>query len=85
MFVLLCLALGVGTASAQSQASTGQIAGTVTDTTGAAVPNAAVTVTNNETGFTRTANASASASRSQVRRGERQLETTAVFRFRIQT
>ena len=58
MFVLLCLALGVGTASAQSQASTGQITGTVTDPNGAAVANASVTVTNNETGFTRTATAS---------------------------
>src|SRR5919202_6126950 len=58
MFVLLCLALGVGTAPAQSQASTGQITGTVTDPNGAAVANASVTVTNNETGFTRTATAS---------------------------
>jgi hypothetical protein len=58
MLLLLCLALGVGTAAAQSQASTGQITGTVSDPNGAAVSGASVTVTNNETGFTRTATSS---------------------------
>lgn len=53
--VLLCLALGVGTASAQSESSSGQITGAITDSAGAAVPNATVTVTNKETGLTRTA------------------------------
>lgn len=58
MLMLLCFALGVGTASAQSESSAGQIAGAITDSTGAAVPNATVTVTNKETGLTRTATTS---------------------------
>ena len=41
-------------AFAQSQALNGQIEGTISDQTGAAVPNAAITVTNIETGATRT-------------------------------
>lgn len=56
--MLLCLALGAATASAQSQASSGQISGSVTDATGASVPNASVTVTNKETGLTRTVQSS---------------------------
>ena len=58
MLMLFCFALGAGTASAQSEASSGQIAGAITDSTGAAVPNATVTVTNKETGLTRTATTS---------------------------
>ena len=58
MLMLLCCALGVSTASAQSESSAGQIAGAITDSTGAAVPNATVTVTNKETGLTRTATTS---------------------------
>src|SRR5215208_2702488 len=53
-----CLAFGASHAAAQSQASSGQIAGDVTDPNGAAVPNASVTVTNKETGLTRTATTS---------------------------
>jgi hypothetical protein len=56
--VALCLALGAVQALAQSQANTGQISGSVTDTNQAAVPNATVTVTNKETGLTRTATTS---------------------------
>jgi hypothetical protein len=58
MLMLFCFALGAGTVSAQSEASSGQIVGTITDSTGAAVPNATVTVTNRDTGLTRTATSS---------------------------
>ncbi|MDQ1522586.1 MAG: hypothetical protein QOE47_510, partial [Pyrinomonadaceae bacterium] len=58
MLMVFCFALGVGTATAQSEASTGQIAGVITDSTGAAVPNATVTVVNKDTGLTRTATTS---------------------------
>jgi hypothetical protein len=43
---------------AQSQASTGQISGLITDTNGAAVPNATVKATNKDTALLRTATAS---------------------------
>ncbi|HEY1403457.1 MAG TPA: carboxypeptidase regulatory-like domain-containing protein, partial [Pyrinomonadaceae bacterium] len=56
--MIFCFALGAGTASAQSESSAGQIAGAITDSTGAAVANATVTVVNKETGLTRTASAS---------------------------
>ena len=49
------LLLGVFQVSAQSQASTGQITGTVTDSTGAVVPNATVKVVNKGTGAEKTA------------------------------
>ena len=50
LVVALCL-LPVGLAA---QAVTGTILGTVTDTSGAAVPGATVTLTNQGTGLTRT-------------------------------
>ncbi|HEX8146288.1 MAG TPA: carboxypeptidase regulatory-like domain-containing protein [Pyrinomonadaceae bacterium] len=56
--LIFCLGFGVSRAAAQSQASSGQIAGDVTDPNGAAVANASVTVTNKETGLTRTATTS---------------------------
>ncbi len=49
-----CFLFGTATAIAQSQASTGQIVGTVKDPQGAAVPNATVTVNNIATGLTQT-------------------------------
>jgi outer membrane receptor protein involved in Fe transport len=53
-FALLLLALAPG-AAAQSQGGTGQIVGTVTDSTGAAVPGAKVTATSKSTGLVREA------------------------------
>src|SRR5579862_97874 len=50
----LCACLCVPSLTAQS-AGTSALAGTVTDPTGAAIPNATVTITNNGTGQTRTA------------------------------
>ena len=50
----LLLATSMPSASAQSQALNGQIEGTVLDPNNSAVPNALITVTNIETGATRT-------------------------------
>src|SRR5688572_33289661 len=50
--ILLFLALSV-VGFAQSQAGSGQIGGLVTDSNGAAVPNASVKVTNKDTGLER--------------------------------
>ncbi len=49
-----CFVCGAGNAMAQSQASTGQIVGTVKDPQGAAVSGATVTVSNAATGLTQT-------------------------------
>lgn len=49
-----CFAFGVASALAQSQASTGQIIGTVKDPQGGSVPNATVSVSNTATGLTQT-------------------------------
>lgn len=56
MFLMLSTsaAVGVRQVNAQSQAINGQIEGVVTDSAGAAVPNAAITVRNIETGAERT-------------------------------
>jgi hypothetical protein len=51
--VLACLWLLPVASAAQGTAVTGQIDGTVTDSTGGALPGATVTVTNTETGFKR--------------------------------
>jgi hypothetical protein len=59
LFSLTLLALAMcAVGFAQSQAGSGQIAGQVADTNGAAVPNATVKVTNKGTGLERTATAS---------------------------
>src|SRR5829696_976036 len=58
-FVLaLVMGLGSTAAFAQSQATTGQIAGAVTDSQGAALPNATVKATNTQTGLERSVNTS---------------------------
>jgi hypothetical protein len=54
----LCLIGGAGQMFAQSQASTGQISGTVRDSAGAAVPSATVRVTNTRTGLQQSATTS---------------------------
>ncbi|HEX6624000.1 MAG TPA: carboxypeptidase regulatory-like domain-containing protein [Pyrinomonadaceae bacterium] len=55
---MCCFAVGTQRVAAQSEASTGQIAGSVKDPNDAAVPNASVTVTNTQTGLQRTATTS---------------------------
>jgi len=56
--VIFCLLFGIGQTFAQSGGTTGQITGVVSDTTGAVVPNATVTITNQGTNQTQTANTS---------------------------
>jgi len=51
LFFFLLVAMGV---TVYAQAPTGTISGTVTDESGAVVPNATVTITNKDTGFIRT-------------------------------
>lgn len=55
-WIFMCVAMGLILTATQAlaQASTGAISGTVTDSTGAAVSGAAVTITNQETGVART-------------------------------
>ena len=54
VLLTLGMVLSLNSVLAQSQASTGQIVGTVKDPQGAAVPNATVTVNNIATGLTQT-------------------------------
>ncbi|MFP5268224.1 MAG: carboxypeptidase regulatory-like domain-containing protein, partial [Acidobacteriota bacterium] len=49
--VLLILVAAAGVKGAYAQSDDGSIVGTITDTTGAVIPNAAVTVTNVDTGL----------------------------------
>jgi hypothetical protein len=51
---VILLIVATALASAQSQATTGTVEGIVTDSTGAVLPGATVTLTNQETGFIRT-------------------------------
>ena len=53
VLLVLCLCSAAVPAMAQSQASTGQIAGIVTDTQGAAIARATVTASNKQTGLSR--------------------------------
>ena len=55
IFIGLVIALSTPSVGAQSQASNGQIEGTVSDQNNAAVPDVIITVTNIETGMMRTA------------------------------
>jgi outer membrane receptor protein involved in Fe transport len=58
LFALIaCLLLAAIAAFPQSQATSGNIEGRVTDPNGAAVPTVTITATNQETGLTKTANA----------------------------
>ena len=60
MVFAMVLCLSLSSAFAQSQASTADLTGTVTDPNGAVVPGATVTVENASTGFTRTLTTSSS-------------------------
>src|SRR6185295_20143747 len=53
VLLVLCLCSAAVPALAQSQASTGQIAGIVTDSQGAAIAKATVTANNTQTGLSR--------------------------------
>src|SRR5258706_15355345 len=55
--VICCLLLAALTSFPQSQATTGNIEGRVTDPNGAAVPTVTITATNQETGLSKTTNA----------------------------
>src|SRR6195256_6406148 len=58
LFALIsCLLLAATTAFPQSQSTTGNIEGRITDPNGAAVPTATITATNQETGLTKNTNA----------------------------
>jgi len=59
LFVCLLLLLAPAHLAAQTQGSTGEIAGTVADSAGAVVPNAGVTVSTAQTGLTRTVTSNA--------------------------
>lgn len=54
IIAMFCLLLGIGQVFAQSQGSTGSITGVVSDSTGAIVPNASVTLTSQATNATQT-------------------------------
>jgi hypothetical protein len=56
--LMCCFTVGIRQTFAQSQASSGQVAGTVTDSNGAAIPNASVKVVNKDTGLERSATTS---------------------------
>ena len=57
--LVLCLFVTVGPALKAQTAGTGALAGTVTDSTGAVVPNVTVTATSLDTGQVRTAKTAA--------------------------
>src|SRR5262245_50637792 len=57
--VTACVLFSAVVVLAQSQATTGNIEGRVTDPNGAAVPGITVTATNQETGFAKSADADA--------------------------
>jgi hypothetical protein len=61
-FVLLALLFTVFCTAAQAQLSTATLAGTITDTSGAAIPNATITLTQTATNFTRASKSKADGS-----------------------
>jgi carboxypeptidase family protein len=78
LLILLVFATSM-IATAQSQATAGQIIGTVQDAQGAAVPNASVTVSNAATGFSQTiqTNDSGDFNAVQLKPGDYTIEVTA--------
>ena len=59
LLLALCCACWLSVAPAYAQTVTGTVNGTVTDTTGAVIPNVEVVATNTETGAVRTAKTNA--------------------------
>ncbi len=78
-FVLMALIFGFGAESLQAQLLYGSLVGNVTDGTGAVIPGASVTITNEGTGETRTgeSNASGTYSFSTVGTGSYRIEVQA--------
>jgi Carboxypeptidase regulatory-like domain len=60
LILLLCLVAHVSAPPAHAQLPTGEISGTVTDPSGAAVPGAKIDIVNQATSETRTTNATSS-------------------------
>jgi hypothetical protein len=77
--ILISLVVMSAVAMAQSQATGGQIVGTVHDSQGGAVPNASVTVSNTATGFsqTSTTNENGGFNALQLKPGDYTVEVTA--------
>ncbi len=84
---LITIVLLTGSVFAQSQATTGNIEGRVTDQTGAVVPNVTVTATNQDTGFNKTAQSDEDGNYKFVLLppGSYKVETTAVQGFAAST
>jgi hypothetical protein len=64
--LLLCFLLGRGSSLTAQTAGTGALIGTITDSTGAVVPNATVTATSVDTGQARTSTTGSDAVTSSI-------------------